>query len=98
MDSKRRNRRGFLKSGAAFAGLAVAGVRPENVSAQTCLAPCVGDSNTMAHHGPFATIMWDYINRGMPARQRGDAQRQRGLLADRLPALQERRHPRNPRS
>ena len=36
-----------------------------------CLAPCVNDSNVMALHTPFATVMWDYINRGMPLGKEG---------------------------
>jgi mono/diheme cytochrome c family protein len=36
-----------------------------------CLAPCVNDSNTMAIHAPFATTIWDYINRGMPLGKEG---------------------------
>jgi S-disulfanyl-L-cysteine oxidoreductase SoxD len=36
-----------------------------------CLAPCVNDSNVMALHSPFATVMWDYINRGMPINKEG---------------------------
>jgi cytochrome c len=36
-----------------------------------CLAPCVNDSNTMAHHSPYATVIWDYINRGMPLGKEG---------------------------
>ena len=35
-------------------------------SSLSCLAPCVNDSNVMALHSPFATVLWDYINRGMP--------------------------------
>jgi len=31
-----------------------------------CLAPCVNDNNVMALHSPYASVMWDYINRGMP--------------------------------
>jgi hypothetical protein len=31
-----------------------------------CLSPCVNDNNVMALHSPYATVMWDYINRGMP--------------------------------
>ena len=37
----------------------------------SCLAPCVNDSNTMAIHSPFATTIWDYINRGMPLGKEG---------------------------
>jgi len=36
-----------------------------------CLAPCVNDSNSMAVHSPFATTIWDYINRGMPLGKEG---------------------------
>ena len=32
----------------------------------SCLSPCVNDNNVMALHSPYATVMWDYINRGMP--------------------------------
>ena len=36
-----------------------------------CLAPCVNDLNDMAVHSPFATTIWDYINRGMPLGKEG---------------------------
>ena len=36
-----------------------------------CLVPCVNDNNVMALHSPFATVMWDYINRGMPLGKEG---------------------------
>ena len=36
-----------------------------------CLAPCVNSSNVMALHSPYATVMWDYINRGMPINKEG---------------------------
>ena len=36
-----------------------------------CLAPCVNDANSMAVHSPFATTIWDYINRGMPLGKEG---------------------------
>jgi hypothetical protein len=39
-----------------------------------CLAPCVNDSNVMAIHSPFATTIWDYINRGMPLGKEGSLQ------------------------
>ena len=35
-------------------------------SSMPCLAPCIGPGNVMALHSPFATTMWDYINRAMP--------------------------------
>jgi cytochrome c len=36
-----------------------------------CLAPCVNDNNVMALHSPYASVMWDYINRGMPLGKEG---------------------------
>lgn len=36
-----------------------------------CLSPCVNDANSMSHHAPFATTIWDYINRGMPLGKEG---------------------------
>ena len=36
-----------------------------------CLAPCIRDGNVMAMHAPYATIIWDFINRGMPFKQEG---------------------------
>ena len=40
-------------------------------SSVPCLAPCVNDTNVMALHSPYATVMWDYINRGMPLGKEG---------------------------
>jgi S-disulfanyl-L-cysteine oxidoreductase SoxD len=40
-------------------------------SSVPCLAPCVNDSNVMALHAPYATVMWDYVNRGMPLGKEG---------------------------
>jgi S-disulfanyl-L-cysteine oxidoreductase SoxD len=37
----------------------------------SCLSPCVNDSNVMALHAPFATTIWDYINRAMPLTKQG---------------------------
>lgn len=36
-----------------------------------CLVPCVNDSNPMAFHSPYATTIWDYINRAMPLTKQG---------------------------
>ena len=36
-----------------------------------CLVPCVNDSNVMSLHSPYATTMWDYINRAMPLTKEG---------------------------
>jgi hypothetical protein len=36
-----------------------------------CLSPCVNDSNVMALHAPYATTMFDYINRAMPLTKQG---------------------------
>ena len=44
---------------------------PKPASPVFCLAPCVNDSNTMPVHSPFATVIWDYINRGMPLGKEG---------------------------
>src|ERR1051325_2087987 len=40
-------------------------------SSLPCLVPCVNDNNVMALHSPFATVMWDYINRAMPIGKEG---------------------------
>ena len=44
---------------------------PQTPSSVPCLAPCVNDSNSMGVHSPFATTIWDYINRGMPIGKEG---------------------------
>ena len=44
---------------------------PRTPSSVHCLAPCINDSNTMGLKAPFATIIWDYINRGMPLGKEG---------------------------
>jgi mono/diheme cytochrome c family protein len=46
---------------------------PQAPSSMTmpCLAPCVNDANAMAIHSPYATTIWDYINRGMPLGKEG---------------------------
>jgi S-disulfanyl-L-cysteine oxidoreductase SoxD len=36
-----------------------------------CLSPCVNDSNVMALRAPYATTLWDYINRAMPLTKQG---------------------------
>jgi cytochrome c len=46
-----------------------------------CLTPCIRDANVMAVHSPYATTIWDYINRGMPFKQEGS------LKADEVYAL-----------
>jgi hypothetical protein len=48
------------------------GVKPASpMPSMPCLAPCVNDANTMGVHSPFATTIWDYINRGMPLGDEG---------------------------
>jgi len=44
---------------------------PQAGPSAPCLAPCVNDSNSMGVHSPFATTIWDYINRGMPIGKEG---------------------------
>src|SRR2546429_9788730 len=48
-------------------------IRSENNSAPPapgrqppCLSPCIRGANVMGIHSPYATVIWDYINRGMP--------------------------------
>jgi S-disulfanyl-L-cysteine oxidoreductase SoxD len=36
-----------------------------------CLTPCVNDLNVMSLRAPYATTMWDYINRAMPLTKEG---------------------------
>src|ERR1700680_3569833 len=36
-----------------------------------CLNPCVNDANLMSFHSPYATTIWDYINRAMPLTKEG---------------------------
>ena len=36
-----------------------------------CLSPCIRDATVIAIHAPFATVVWDYINRGMPLGREG---------------------------
>ena len=36
-----------------------------------CLSPCIRDATVIAIHSPFATVIWDYINRGMPLGREG---------------------------
>jgi hypothetical protein len=43
----------------------------QTASSVPCLAPCVNDKNSMGVHSPFATTIWDYINRGMPLGKEG---------------------------
>ena len=43
-------------------------IKPETAlkNASPCLSPCIGPGSVMARHSPYATTMWDYINRAMP--------------------------------
>jgi hypothetical protein len=34
-----------------------------------CLVPCITEDNVMSLHSPYATTIWDFINRGMPLLQ-----------------------------
>jgi S-disulfanyl-L-cysteine oxidoreductase SoxD len=56
-----------------YGGLAPMLVKPETPvkSPTPCLAPCIGPENVMALHAPYATVMWDFINRAMPFGQEG---------------------------
>jgi cytochrome c len=46
-------------------------IRGDGKSQNPCLPPCVNDSNVMAFHSPYATTIWDYINRAMPLTKEG---------------------------
>jgi len=54
-------------------GLAPMLIKPETPvkSSMPCLAPCIGPGNVMALHSPYATTIWDFINRAMPYQQEG---------------------------
>jgi S-disulfanyl-L-cysteine oxidoreductase SoxD len=56
-----------------YGGRAPMLIKPEtaSVSSAPCLSPCISESNLMALHSPFATVIWDYINRGMPLGKEG---------------------------
>ena len=56
-------------------------IKTPSPSSGPCLSPCVNSANVMALHSPFATTMWDYINRGMPINREGT------LTADEVYAL-----------
>src|SRR5580700_8652405 len=45
--------------------------RRQDQSPYPCLNPCVNDSNVMSLRAPYATTIWDYINRGMPLTKEG---------------------------
>lgn len=36
-----------------------------------CLSPCITDATVMSLHSPYATVLWDYIHRGMPLGREG---------------------------
>src|SRR5213080_3783488 len=42
-----------------------------SVKLPPCLQPCIRGNNVMALHSPYATVIWDYINRGMPFGKEG---------------------------
>jgi len=48
-------------------------IKRENPPAASgpCLSPCIRDATVIAIHAPFATVVWDYINRGMPLGREG---------------------------
>jgi hypothetical protein len=54
-------------------GLAPMLIKRQNPPATSgpCIAPCIRDANVMAMHSPYATTIWDYINRGLPFKQEG---------------------------
>lgn len=63
------------KCASCHGGTGAGGRAPKLVKGATtsmpCLAPCINDDNVMARESPYATTIWDYINRGMPFSQEG---------------------------
>jgi len=43
----------------------------KNPSPAPCLVPCIREDEVMGFHAPYATTIWDFINRGMPFMQEG---------------------------
>ena len=60
---------GATGSGARAPELIKPATPPPNQPA--CLSPCIRGANVMAIHSPYATTIWDYINRGMPFGKEG---------------------------
>jgi len=46
-------------------------IKTDSPSTGPCLSPCIRGANVMAIHSPYATTIWDYINRGMPFSKEG---------------------------
>jgi cytochrome c len=44
---------------------------PAPANQPPCLSPCIRGANVMGIHSPYATTIWDYINRGMPFGKEG---------------------------
>jgi cytochrome c len=63
------------KCASCHGGTGAGGRAPKLVKGATtsmpCLEPCINDGNVMAKEIPYATTIWDYINRGMPFSQEG---------------------------
>src|SRR5580700_1061523 len=64
---------------AGSGGLAPMLIKPETPvkSGTPCLEPCIGPGSVIALHAPYATVIWDYINRGMPFMLEGSLSRTR---------------------
>jgi hypothetical protein len=46
-------------------------IKTDSPATGPCLSPCIRGANVMAIHSPYATTIWDYINRGMPFSKEG---------------------------
>jgi len=44
---------------------------PPAGKAPPCLSPCIRNETVMGIYSPYATTIWDYINRGMPFAKEG---------------------------
>ena len=54
-----------------YGGLAPTLIKSDGKNKAPCLSPCINDASVMSLHSPYATVMWDYIRRGMPLRKEG---------------------------
>ena len=50
-------------------GMAPTLIKSDGKSKSPCLSPCINDANVMSLHSPYATVLWDYIRRGMPLKR-----------------------------
>jgi hypothetical protein len=59
------------KGSEAKAPILIRRQNPTGPPSTPCLQPCIRDATVMGAYAPFATIIWDYVNRGMPLGREG---------------------------